>query len=141
MKTFPIIALVDDDPDDLFFILEALQQSTKQFKIAPFQSGLDFLKDIVQSGLVPVLVVLDYNMPILNAEQLLLKMKEYERLVSVKVFIMSTGMNPKLEERLLALGAFYCVAKPTSITGYKELAINIIKLAMDLQILGEHRKL
>ena len=133
MKPHRSIAIVDDDPDDLMFIREALEGETKDFKILPFQSSVGFIDYLHSATKLPVLVVLDYNMPKMNAEDILIAMQSTEHLALVKTFILSTGMNPALKERLLSLGAHCCIAKPTSVHGYQTLAEDIILLATNLQ--------
>ena len=126
-----MIVIVDED--DLSFILDALKDFTNDFKILPFQSSEAFVDYIVSAIVLPVLVVLDYNMPRWNAEDILIKMKSTQRLASVKTFILSTGMSPDLKKRLLSLGANCCIAKPSNHAEYKPLAQDIIQLATLLQ--------
>lgn len=133
MEPRSYIAIVDDDPEDLMFIHEALEGATKDFKILPFQSSVVFIDYLHSATELPVLVVLDYNMPKMNAEDILIAMQSTEHLASVKTFILSTGMNPDLKERLLSLGAHCCIAKPCSVQGYQTLAKDIIQLATTLQ--------
>lgn len=86
-----MIALVDDDPDDLMFIQDGLQDATSDFKILPFLSSVAFIDYLNTATDLPVLVVLDYNMPKLNAEDILITMGSTPRLSSIKAFILSTG--------------------------------------------------
>ena len=133
MHTQPTILIVDDDPDDLMFIQEGLESATQDFQILPFQSSEAFIDYIGSTTILPVLVVMDYNMPKWNAEDILVKMKSTQRLASVKTFILSTGMSPELKQRLLSLGAHCCIAKPASLDGYKIIANDVIELATNLQ--------
>ena len=49
MKLHRYIAIVDDDPDDLTFIHEALEKETQDFKILPFQSSVGFIDFFIQT--------------------------------------------------------------------------------------------
>lgn len=91
---------------------------------------LNYLRDIEE---LPLLVILDYNMPHMNAQDLLIHMKAEERFMPIKVFILSTGMNKKLKQQLVSLGANCCVAKPNTTAGYNALANDIIKFAHSLK--------
>lgn len=115
------------------FILEGLEEATHNFEILPFQSSEAFIEFIGTTTLLPVLVVMDYNMPKWNAEDILIKIKSTERLAFVKTFILSTGMSPELKQRLLSLGAYCCIPKPDSMDGYKIIAHDIIKIATTIQ--------
>lgn len=132
ISTKSTLAIVDDDPDDLLFIQDALEHATGDFQILPFASSSVFIDFLHTSETLPLMVVLDYNMPKLNAEDILISLKSTDRLASITAFILSTGMSDALKRRLISLGAHCCIAKPSSIDGYKIIAQDILQIAASL---------
>jgi CheY-like chemotaxis protein len=58
------------------------------------------------------LIILDYNMPKRNGQQLLLSIKANNGTKDIPVVIYSTGMNDLLKAGLLKAGALNCFDKP-----------------------------
>ena len=126
------IAVVDDDPDDLAFISNAITSVNPDHQVAAFSSGAAFFEHCDAAAELPVLVVLDYNMPVMNGESILIRMYQHDELCGIKVVFLSTGMTINLRERLTQLGAYACLNKPASTEGYKRLANSLIQLAEEL---------
>jgi CheY-like chemotaxis protein len=126
------IAVVDDDPDDLAFISNAITSVNPEHQVVAFASGSAFFDHCATTAELPVLVVLDYNMPIMNGETILIRMHQQDALYGIKVVFLSTGMTINLRERLTQLGAYACLNKPASTEGYKRLANSLIQLAEEL---------
>jgi len=126
------IAIVDDDPDDLGFINTALENTSPAYKAITFQTAEAFYTFLESATELPLLVILDYNMPVTNGEDILIYIKQNERLAPMKVVFLSTGMTVSLRERLMGLGAYTCISKPTSAEAYRRLANSIIQISEEL---------
>src|SRR5688572_17632874 len=97
MKMKPTILLVDDDPDDLFFITEAFQDTDNSYTYIEAYDGeaaLAILKDMQDRGEQPALIVLDINMPIVSGRELLTILKNDPIYSDIPVVVFTTSSNP-----------------------------------------------
>ena len=70
----PYILLVDDDPDDLMLLSEALFSADNSIELKEAGDGraaLNFLRSLNNKATHPCLIVLDINMPVLDGRELL----------------------------------------------------------------------
>jgi CheY-like chemotaxis protein len=129
----PYLVLVEDDADDRFMMQQAFQDVHFVDHVQFFSSSDIFLTHISQiskEANLPSLIVLDFNMPVINGGELLLKLKKNERLQHIPVVLYSTGMRSILKETLLASGATECFEKGME---YHEL----LRLAKTLRLMAE----
>jgi CheY-like chemotaxis protein len=126
------IAIVDDDEDDRSFLEEAFMQLGVTDDLSLYASGEQFLASLYTIEKLPVLTILDYNMPVLTGEAVLIEMKKHPHFSNTKVIILSTGMHEELKNRLQALGAYCCISKPYTPAGYAQLALQLKNVAIDL---------
>jgi CheY-like chemotaxis protein len=92
----PTILLVDDDPDDLQLLKEAIRDVDANFNLEEAKDGqnaLHFLQDGADDRL-PCLIVLDINMPVLDGREMLAILKKDERLKKIPVVFFTTSSNP-----------------------------------------------
>lgn len=93
----PAILLVEDDPDDLFFLTEAFQNADNSYTYVEAYDGeaaLAILKDMYSRNEQPALIVLDINMPILSGRELLTILKEDPDYSHIPVVVFTTSSNP-----------------------------------------------
>ena len=72
------LLLVDDDPDDLILLKEALLSSNNSYELKDAENGriaLNFLKFLCVNELHPCLIVSDINMTVLDGRELLAILK------------------------------------------------------------------
>jgi CheY-like chemotaxis protein len=96
-KMKPAILLVEDDPDDLFFLTEAFQNVDNSYTYVEAYDGeaaLAILKDMYSRNEQPALIVLDINMPILSGRELLTILKEDPDYHNIPVVVFTTSSNP-----------------------------------------------
>lgn len=96
-KMKPAILLVEDDPDDLFFLTEAFQSVDNSYTYVEAYDGeaaLAILKEMYSRNEPPALIVLDINMPILSGRELLTILKEDPDLSTIPVVVFTTSSNP-----------------------------------------------
>ena len=96
MNNSKYILLVDDDPDDLMFLREAIE-SFEDIIIIECPDGisaLNVLKDNQQNNNLPCLIVLDINMPILDGREVLAVLKSDPLLKNIPVLVFTTSSNP-----------------------------------------------
>ena len=89
------ILLIEDDPDDVMLITEALNDTS--FKLAIINKkngleGLNYLNEIKsQKELLPSLIILDINMPVLNGKQLLAILKNEDDFKFIPIIVFTTS--------------------------------------------------
>ncbi|WP_082886620.1 response regulator [Flavisolibacter tropicus] len=115
----PSVLLIDDDPDDLFFLTEAFQQVDDNYSYVEAYDGeaaLTLLKDMKSRNEQPALIVLDINMPILSGTELLTIFKDNPDYYNIPVVVFTTSSS--------ALDRQYCrqyqvelITKPQSHKG------------------------
>ena len=112
------VLLIDDDVDDLEIVSSLLELQGIRTKC--FDSGAKaffYLQLIEDVSLRPGLIVLDYNMPRVNGEQILILLKNNKDIKDIPVVMYSTTLSAVLKKALSDLGAFECITKATSYTG------------------------
>jgi CheY-like chemotaxis protein len=97
MNTIPAkILFVDDDPDDLEYYGEAIRKQSPGINIEEMHDGvqaLTYLKQAKADGSLPCLIVMDFNMPLLNGREVFEQIKNDEVLARVPIVIFSTATS------------------------------------------------
>ena len=125
MKTELSILIADDDLDDLGFITEACNNIAPQVIIKTVRNGkevFDILSKMSDNEL-PSLIILDFNMPLLNGLQVLKKLKLTDRYKSISTVVYSTGVNTADITEILKSGAY----------GFFEKSNTVKKIEADLR--------
>ena len=97
MNEQPLFLLVDDDPDDIMLLKDAILSIDDNIRFAEAMDGraaLNYLKKAEQREALPRLVVLDINMPILNGREVIAVIKKEARLKEIPVVVFSTSSYP-----------------------------------------------
>src|SRR5215218_10034165 len=118
------IIFADDDADDLELVTGFFKQYNRQVNVLEFKDGkevLKFLDDFALNTSIPLLIVLDINMPRLNGLETLAPIRKHSRFRHIPVVIYTTSVNEADQELCRKLGASW-VAKSTSIEGVKQTA-------------------
>ena len=113
------ILMVDDDPDDVSILEDAIKDLESQaviFCVENGQAALDLLNQDYAGRHLPSLIVLDLNMPKLNGSETLKAIKKDRRFKDIPIVIYSTSINPVEKDKCLALGAHAYMIKPSSLT-------------------------
>lgn len=109
------IMLIDDDDDDLQVLTSSFKAGgipTRSFTSG--KSAVAYLKQHKDLVALPRFIILDYNMPGADGQDVLLMLKADKRLSQIPVVIYSTSISGRLKEALMALGAHDCLEKATS---------------------------
>ncbi len=127
------ILIADDDPEDRFIISDSFGELGYSDVINFAESGVDalqYLNSIKDANNLPVLIVLDLNMPRLNGTETLRQIKNDDALKAIPVIIFSTSINEIEREQCIALGAASYLTKPNN---YKE-SLQIAKHFYDFAV-------
>jgi CheY-like chemotaxis protein len=107
-----VILMVDDDPEELVLIEEALLDVGK--KVHYEENGVEALRYLDHCHQLPSLIILDLNMPKLNGIETLAHLKANDKYKDITVVIYSTSVNSKEKDNCIKLGAHSYVVKPLS---------------------------
>jgi len=132
------ILLVEDDPGHARLIERNLRRAHITNEIVTLSDGqqaVDYLlKESAYAGAthtMPLLMLLDLNLPRLDGYQVLTRLKADERTRHIPIIILTTTDEPQEIERCYALGCNVYVTKPVE---YDEFAEAIRKLGLFLSI-------
>lgn len=126
----PKILLVDDDPDDHFFMQTVIREFDPCINVKSVYNGVQALDVLTKlEGGLPDLILTDLNMPILSGFELLVELKNNPALKDIPVFIISTSKQPKLEKDCLDKGALKYYLKPISTNDLKSIMEDVFQLA------------
>ena len=132
-----IILHVDDDADDLFLIDYALKSIDSFIVLHQEQNGkkaLDFLRQTKLSGNLPSLIILDMNMPAMNAHEIYKEVKKDPALSEIPIIIFTTSIDYR-EEDYWKNEEVRMITKPASFDELKECIKKILVYYSILQSL------
>lgn len=122
------VLIADDDLEDLELIEEAILHITPGVELKKFTDGQSVIEYLNLTGDddLPLLIMLDYNMPQLNGSQLLSAMKAQVRYQSIPKIVLSTSNAPMHIRECMNNGATEYVEKPDSIEELYKLAARLL---------------
>lgn len=117
------LLIVDDDPNEVFFLRNAFAGTADEFEIRHADSGEAALAEIPRFN--PDLVLLDLNMPGMDGHDVLSRIRHDEVMRGVPTLIFSSSENEDDIRRSYRAHANAYVVKPRSSDGYRDLADSI----------------
>jgi len=90
------ILYVDDDPDDLAMLRDAIEATDTDYQIVEAFDGvhaLELLEQMKTSGDLPCLIVLDINMPRMDGKQTLVAIQNNPALAAIPIVLFSTSSS------------------------------------------------
>ncbi|WP_153799639.1 response regulator [Foetidibacter luteolus] len=112
----------EDDIDDQEMLEEALIALDEKFVIVHIDNGkklLEYLDSLPDEGL-PCLVILDYNMPGLNASEILKWLSNEKRYMAIPKVVWSTSGSNAYKTHCIELGASDYLVKPSDMKSLQE---------------------
>jgi CheY-like chemotaxis protein len=110
-----LILYAEDDSDDYILFLEFLKIVGIDVNCINAPNGIEALKFLDNSILLPDYIFLDVNMPAMDGKACLKAIKQDERFKDIPVIIYTTSRNPVDSEFCLANHADAYLSKPYSI--------------------------
>jgi CheY-like chemotaxis protein len=129
------IFIADDDEDDRYLFINALNELDRNINCEFAIDGKDVLTKLKHIDLLPDVLFLDLNMPKLNGLECLRKIKNDIRMVNLPVVIFTTSQNPADIEATYSMGANVFFTKPND---YNELK-NKLRRILNLNFLPDNR--
>jgi CheY-like chemotaxis protein len=120
MNSVHHLMLVDDDEDDREIFLSVVKSILPGANYTIASNGEDALQKLNLNHLVPHLIFLDLNMPLMNGKQFLMEIKKHENLNSIPVVILSTSSDQNTIKDAMDLGARDFVTKPERYSGWEQ---------------------
>lgn len=109
-----VLLCIDDDPEDVELFIDAVKMIDRTHTCMVAINGIEALSTL--ANIIPDLIFLDINMPVMDGRETLAKIRSDERLRSVPIFILSTSNDLKEAEACSKLGATKWLVKPSSFT-------------------------
>jgi CheY-like chemotaxis protein len=121
-----IFLLADDDKDDVELFQECLDEIDSSSKCYPAVNGIEALHKLNNEGLVPDMIFLDINMPLMSGWQCLSEIKKNTTFKKIPIIIYSTSSHKREAGIAIDLGAFCFMTKPNSYDELKDILQTII---------------
>jgi CheY-like chemotaxis protein len=106
------ILLIDDDDDDQEIFLEAAAEVSTTAICTALSDATLALQKLIKQELIPDVIFLDLNMPVMNGQQFLTEIKKIPALKHIPVIIFSTTSHVPTIKITKELGAFDFITKP-----------------------------
>lgn len=122
-----IITLADDDEDDRLFFTDAFDELKIKTAVNTVNNGkelLDFLNH--PDTVLPNIIFLDLNMPIMNGIDCLKEIKQNEKFKDIAIAIYSTSSSDKDVENTFVLGANVYIKKPSNFNDLKKVLSEVV---------------
>jgi len=107
------ILLVDDDEDDQFFFVDTLKEFAPDIACFIASNGMEAMELLQSAALLPSLIFLDLNMPVMNGFECLDQIKREKRFREIPVIIYSTSSDPITVKKINEMGANAFFRKPS----------------------------
>ncbi|HEV7424578.1 MAG TPA: response regulator [Candidatus Paceibacterota bacterium] len=117
------ILIAEDDEDDVSLLrsfFDDLPDAPEMLVINKGDKVISFFENLPGNHL-PLLVLLDYNLPSVSGYEILIALADDKKLLAVPKIIWSTSNSNHFETQCLAKGAFAYFVKPSNIHGFQTL--------------------
>jgi CheY-like chemotaxis protein len=108
------LLVIDDDEDDLEIFEAAVNELEEPVSCELRNNAATAFEELKGGSLVPDVIFLDLNMPVMNGRQFLVAIKQLDELKDIPVIIFSTSSHSETIEDTRSLGASGFVTKPNS---------------------------
>jgi CheY-like chemotaxis protein len=95
MMQAPSILIADDDSDDIHLLAELLQKEKPGIQLANFPNGEELLNylESIRSHALPLLVVLDINMPKMDGKQTIRELRKHQQFQDLPVVVYTSSTD------------------------------------------------
>ena len=106
------ILLIDDDSDDQDIFISALGEVSDSVKCTVISDAVLALDKLRSEAIIPDVIFLDLNMPLMNGQQFLAEIKKDSVLNKIPVIVLSTTSHSAVIRDCRNLGALDFITKP-----------------------------
>lgn len=122
-----IVLYVEDDLDDQIIFKECLHLVRPDIRCAFASNGIEALAKLKDTTLKPACIFIDVNMPVMDGNALLAKIKADPELAEIPCFMLSTSHNKRHIESAMAAGATKYLVKPAVYIDFKNLLLETLQ--------------
>lgn len=108
------LLLVDDDEDDGEIFIAALKAVSGAVAYTVLTDATEALNQLSSKEIIPDVIFLDLNMPVMNGQQFLFEVKKNQRLQNIPVVIFSTTSHFPTIQLIKESGAHDFITKPNN---------------------------
>jgi CheY-like chemotaxis protein len=128
-EDYILITLADDDEDDRLFFTDAFDEMKIKTVVNTVKNGRELINFLDHPETVlPNIIFLDLNMPILNGIECLKEIKLNDRFKDIAVAIYSTSSSEADVENTFVLGANIYIKKPSSFNELKKILSDVVTI-------------
>jgi CheY-like chemotaxis protein len=128
-QDFILITLADDDEDDRLFFTDAFDELKINTVVNTVNNGKELLSFLNHPETVlPNIIFLDLNMPILNGIDCLKEIKLNDKFKDIAIAIYSTSSSEKDIENTFVLGANIYIKKPSNFNELKKILADVVTI-------------
>lgn len=128
-EDFILITLADDDEDDRLFFTDAFDELKINTVVNTVKNGRELINFLNHPETVlPNIIFLDLNMPILNGIDALQEIKQNERYKDIAIAIYSTSSSEEDIENTFVLGANIYIKKPSNFNDLKKILSDVVTI-------------
>ena len=129
--------MAEDDDDDQYLFSMALKEIDSGINCEFAKNGREAIGKLKKLAMLPDLIFLDLNMPVMNGFECLSKLKNDQRLSMLPVVIFTTSNNPGDVQATHQLGANVFLTKPSEFNELKTKIKRILELDFSQEGLGK----
>jgi len=120
------ILLVEDDPDDIELMHDALKENNIQFSLETIKQGDAVLPYLENTAPKPDVIVLDLNLPKMHGREVLKGIKSNPHTSNIPVIILTTSSVKKEMDYCIQNGASQYLIKPVTMQGFTDTVNSIV---------------
>jgi CheY-like chemotaxis protein len=116
------ILCIDDDIDDMAFILEAIKSYETAFEVTEAENGeqaLAYLNEAKTNGSLPCLIIMDINMPKMDGKKAIQIIKADSDLSTIPLVVFTTSSNIS-DKRYFELYNVQYITKPNHYSAFRK---------------------
>ena len=114
MTRFKNILLIEDDEDDQLLFADAIQSLDFTMHLDIAGNGIEAFLKLGENEVLPDLIFLDINMPMMSGFEFLSEIKRIDRLANIPIVMFTTSNTPEHIKRSNDLGASAFLTKPAN---------------------------
>ena len=123
------ITLADDDEDDRMFFIDAFEELKINTIVNTVNNGKELLNFLNHpETILPNIIFLDLNMPILNGIECLKEIKLNNKFKDIAIAIYSTSSSDHDVENTFVLGANIYIKKPSNFNDLKKILSDVVTI-------------
>src|SRR6187431_367798 len=124
-----LITLADDDEDDRLFFIDAFEELKINTIVNTVNNGRELLNFLNHpETILPNIIFLDLNMPILNGIECLKEIKLNNKFKDIAIAIYSTSSSDHDVENTFVLGANIYIKKPSNFDDLKKILSDVVTI-------------